>query len=183
MKKYLILVILLLFQDEFLHAQEGYAEHLTIDDGLSQGMIFDICQTRDGFLWAATKDGLNRYDGYNFKVFTNNPFDAFSLAENTVAALFEDSRGWLWLGTGTKGLDLYDRRTGRFQHFPLNIEKTVLSERVAVVKIRQTADGAIWVLKGGSGLIRIQVPEAWKTGLPDVADLSNLADVKRFPLD
>lgn len=183
MRKFLILIILICFENNSLCAQDGYAERLTIDDGLSQGMIFDIYQTRDGFLWVATKDGLNRFDGYNFKVFSNNPFDEFTLAENTVTALFEDSRGWLWVGTDTKGLDLFDRKTGQFHHFPLNLGNSVLSERVAVIKIRQTADGAIWVLKGGDGLIRIQLPEAWKTGLPAEQDLSSLADIKRFPLD
>lgn len=69
-------------------AQATQFESFTIEQGLSQGMIFDICQTRDGFLWVATKDGLNRYDGYN--IFTHNPFAPYSLAENTLVALFED---------------------------------------------------------------------------------------------
>jgi ligand-binding sensor domain-containing protein len=54
-----------------LGAQTAAYEKITIEQGLSQGMTFDIVQTRDGFLWVATKDGLNRYDGYNFKVFAN----------------------------------------------------------------------------------------------------------------
>lgn len=94
-------------------AQPNQVESLTIEHGLSQGMIFDILQTKDGFLWIATKDGLNRYDGYNFKVFSNDAFNSFSLAENTVRSLFEDSRGWLWIGTESKG------RCVRFPHQPL----------------------------------------------------------------
>jgi len=50
-----------------LFAQMPQYEAITIENGLSQGMIFDIVQTRDGFIWVATKDALNRYDGYNFK--------------------------------------------------------------------------------------------------------------------
>ncbi|MBL7809368.1 MAG: hypothetical protein JNN28_16230, partial [Saprospiraceae bacterium] len=62
-------------------AQNVAFEKIGIEQGLSQGMVFDLVQTRDGFLWAATKDGLNRYDGYNFKIFTHNPFAPFTPAE------------------------------------------------------------------------------------------------------
>lgn len=48
-------------------------ETITIDDGLSNNSINCIVQTQDGFLWIATKDGLNRHDGQNFKIFKNNP--------------------------------------------------------------------------------------------------------------
>ena len=177
MRFFLILLIPTVFQIASLSAQRVTAERLTIDHGLSQGMIFDLCQTRDGFLWAATKDGLNRYDGYNFKIYSHNPFDPYSVAENTVASLFEDSRGWLWIGTETKGLDLYNPKTGHFHHFPLNVGNTRLVERVATLKIRETADGTIWVRKGGLGLIRIQIPKAWETALPAVPDLSKLTSV------
>ena len=97
-----------------LFAQLLKPEVITIEQGLSQGMIYNLHQTRDGFLWVATKDGLNRYDGYNFKFFITDPFNPYSVAENTVTALFEDSRGWLWVGTESKGIDLYDPKTARF---------------------------------------------------------------------
>lgn len=65
-----------------LCAQNAAFEKITIEQGLSQGMIFDMLQTRDGFLWVATKDGLNRYDGYNFKVFSHDPYDIFSMGDD-----------------------------------------------------------------------------------------------------
>lgn len=61
-----------------LYGQNPFVETLSTENGLSQGMIFDICQTSDGFLWIATKHGLNRYDGYNFKIFINNRQNPFS---------------------------------------------------------------------------------------------------------
>ena len=64
---------------------------LTTSYGLSQGYVYDILQDRDGFMWFATKDGLNRYDGYSFKVYTYNNYDPYSISNNNVNRLFEDS--------------------------------------------------------------------------------------------
>mgnify|MGYP002397542563 CR=1 FL=1 len=89
-------------------------EILSTDDGLSQGMVYDILQDTEGFLWIGTKDGLNRYDGYQFEVFTNDPDDPWSISGNTVTLLFEDSKGRIWAATDNSGVDIYDKMTGKF---------------------------------------------------------------------
>ncbi|MBK9013543.1 MAG: response regulator [Saprospiraceae bacterium] len=181
MKKavYILIGLLLPF---CINAQSSRLECLTIEQGLSQGMVFDILQTRDGFLWIATKDGLNRYDGYNFKVFSNDAFNPFSLAENTVNFLFEDSRGWLWVGTESKGLDLFDPRMERFHHFPMDYKETIAGIGVSVDKILEAADGTIWALKQGVGLVRVPIPADWKTKLPDEPDLEALTTIAPLQL-
>ena len=156
-----------------LTAQLLGPEKITIEQGLSQGMIFDILQTRDGFLWVATKDGLNRYDGYNFKTYINSIFDPYSLAENTITVLFEDSRGWLWLGTESKGLDVFIPKTGLFYHFPLNLQHNGNAQVFEVHGILEAPDGAIWALQRGSGLVRIAIPHEWSAkGLPEAPNLA-----------
>ena len=70
-------------------------EAVSTAQGLSQGLINDMLQDRDGFIWIATKGGLNRYDGYSFKVFTTDPQDAASISSNAVSNLLEDSKGRL----------------------------------------------------------------------------------------
>lgn len=92
--------------------------NITTADGLSQGVIFDILQDSEGFMWFGTKDGLNRYDGYQFEVFTNNPDDPWSISGNTIRYLFEDSKGRIWLSVDNKGLDIYEKKSGRFYHIP-----------------------------------------------------------------
>lgn len=142
-------------------AQSVDFESLTIEHGLSQGMIYDLCQTRDGFLWVATKDGLNRYDGYNFKLYSHNPLDSFSLAEDNVTALFEDSRGLLWVGLESKGIDVYDPKTGRFHHCPLNFEHNQKPADFDVYAICEAVDGTISCLQKANGLVRVAVPTGY----------------------
>ena len=89
-------------------------ETLTNADGLSQGMVFDIIQDKEGFIWVGTKDGLNRYDGYGFKVLTNEPNNDKSLSSNSVYKLLEDSKGRIWVGTENEGLNIYEKKSGNF---------------------------------------------------------------------
>jgi signal transduction histidine kinase/DNA-binding response OmpR family regulator len=163
-------------------AQNAVFEKITIEQGLSTGMAYDILQTRDGFLWAGLEAGLNRYDGYNVKVFMHNDKQPFSIAENRVTAFLEDSRGWLWLGLFSKGVDVYDARTGLFHHFPLDFDvANNLGEQGRCIV--ETPDGDIWVLLlNGKGLYRISVPEAWESGLPYEPDLQRLTKVTNVAL-
>jgi len=160
-------------------AQSVGFESLTIEQGLSQGMIYDLCQTRDGFLWVATKDGLNRYDGYNFKVYSHSPLDSFSLAEDNVTALFEDSRGLLWVGLESKGIDVYDPKTGRFHHCPLNFEHHQKPADFDVYAINEAVDGTICLIQKANGLVRIMVPRGY---LNPGDERSNLAHTLKATL-
>ena len=181
MKFFCTLFVCLFVNVLFLNAQSSVFERLTIEHGLSQGMIYDVLQTKDGFLWIATKDGLNRYDGYNFKVFSNDPFDVFSVSENTITSLFEDSRGWLWVGTDSKGVDIYDRKNNRFYHIELNLKYKENEGALDVFSICEGVDGHIYLLQPSSGLARIAIPEDWKAHLPITPDLTALTTITQYP--
>ena len=101
-------------------------KHLTINDGLSNSWVHSILQDNYGFIWIGTDDGLNRYDGYNFRVYKNNFRDKYSISSSNVMAMLEDSRGDLWIGT-RQGLNLYDRKNERFIRYPQLSKEEILS--------------------------------------------------------
>ncbi len=92
-------------------------DKITIDDGLSNNSINSILQTSDGYLWIATKDGLNRYDGKSFKVFKSVTNDNNSLPENYVMSLLESKNGNLWVGTWGGGICKFDPNFETFTRF------------------------------------------------------------------
>ena len=95
------------------------AESITIRDGLSSDYVTDVIQDKYGFMWFATDDGLNRYDGYQFTIFKNIPGDSTSLPTNSVGTLLEDSEGTLWIGT-KQGLVRYNRQSDSFTTYKLS---------------------------------------------------------------
>lgn len=139
------LAILLLICESLYAQHAGNVQLLTVNEGLSQGMVFDILQTRDGYLWMATKNGLNRYDGYRFEVFFNDTFDPFSIASNEIWQLFEDSRGWIWI-ICPAGLDVFVPESGRFFHVLPQQTVRVMCLPLGLI---ETPDGKIWLTLDG----------------------------------
>ena len=92
-------------------------EQISITEGLSESVVRAVLQDRDGFLWFATDDGLNRFDGYDFVVYKNDPEDPGSLSHSQISRLLEDRQGRLWVGTFSAGLNRFDRETGRFTRY------------------------------------------------------------------
>jgi Two component regulator propeller len=107
-----------------LGADDGHAgvidlrfTRLATNDGLSQSSVTEILQDRRGFMWFATRDGLNRYDGNAFVVYKPNPNDPWSLSSNFVMDLMEDDRGYLWIATLNGGVNKFDPATERFVRY------------------------------------------------------------------
>jgi diguanylate cyclase (GGDEF)-like protein len=93
-------------------------KQISIEEELSQSSVTCILQDRSGFMWFGTQDGLNRYDGYSFKVFRHDPRDDATISDNYIWCMYEDRSGMLWIGTNG-GLNRYDPETDcftRFQH-------------------------------------------------------------------
>jgi signal transduction histidine kinase/DNA-binding response OmpR family regulator/ligand-binding sensor domain-containing protein len=84
-------------------------EKITMEDGLSQSTGNCILKDKKGYMWFGTALGLNRYDGYQFKVFKNTPDDTTSLSSNYISCLYEDRDSVLWVGTFTGGINKFNR--------------------------------------------------------------------------
>lgn len=85
--------------------------------GLSNSRVTCVLQDSDGFLWVGTDDGLNRFDGYEFKVYRNDPTDSTSLMKNSIIQIYEDDRGALWVSTANGGLHRYNNSLDNFERF------------------------------------------------------------------
>ena len=100
--------------------------HIGVNEGLSQNTVFDITQDKQGNMWFATYDGLNKYDGYDFTIYRHNESDPHSIGSVIVRACITDTQGRIWAGT-EEGLSLYDTEQDRFQNFRYSKNKKTLA--------------------------------------------------------
>jgi ligand-binding sensor domain-containing protein len=123
-------------------------ERLTTKDGLSQNSIYAMVQDKEGFLWIGTLEGLNRYDGYELKVYRKDALDDSTLGDNSITALFEDSKGTLWVGT-TNGLSKYDRKHDRFVRYLDNDGDVGSQAHNNIRAIDEDSRGILWIATYG----------------------------------
>lgn len=128
-------------------------EHLTSRDGLSQSNVKCILQDRQGFLWFGTFDGLNKYDGYRFHIFRNDPDDPESLCGNDVYALLQDREGMLWIAT-SNGLSLYDPKMNRFMN-DTPVQRAVYGKLGIrhIFRLLEDSAGDVWIGTHSDGLL------------------------------
>nr|WP_315203299.1 two-component regulator propeller domain-containing protein [uncultured Flavobacterium sp.] len=113
MKNFVLHFVLLIAFSLTGFSQEYSVKFLDISDGLSNNSVTTIYQDSDGFMWFGTYDGLNRYDGYNFKVYRNKINDKNSLSFNTIYHIEGDYQKNIWVG-GANGACVFDKRESVF---------------------------------------------------------------------
>ena len=143
--------------------------HLTTNDGLSQGYVVDILQDRRGFMWFATRDGLNRYDGYTFVVYKHDPNDPGSLSSNFLQDLMEDDEGYLWVATST-GVNRFDPRTERCTRYLHDPDNRDTLGGASVKSVVQDGHGYLWFGTEDSGLDKLDPRRGTFTHYRDDSD-------------
>lgn len=149
-------IILLLVQGicSFAFSQREHLqfEHLGTSEGLSQSNVLCILRDSRGFMWFGTRDGLNRYDGYKFTVYKNDPHNPASISNNFIRAIAERKNGDLWIGT-SGGLCLYNRQKDKFTTFKNGAQSNSRISRSLITSILEDSEENVWVgTEGGLSL-------------------------------
>lgn len=128
--------------------------YLGIENGLSNNSVTSIFQDHRGFIWFGTYDGLNRYDGYYFKVFRNHLNDSNSLPNNRIASITEDDNQRLWIGTRS-GVALYDQVTASFLPIYYTSPTTTAPQKITSIvnQIRPCGNGNMFIATDNSLLV------------------------------
>ncbi|TDO22705.1 hybrid sensor histidine kinase/response regulator transcription factor [Pedobacter duraquae] len=139
----LALIMLLSFKAAFAQKDLNFIA-LTTKNGLSSNTVNAVLQDRQGLIWIGTSDGLNKFDGTNFTVYTHNETDSSSIPSNVITSLLEDKSGKLWIGTSAGGLAFYNPRLNVFGTFKggINVGK---QSHFNVKALYQDREGQIWV--------------------------------------
>jgi PAS domain S-box-containing protein len=153
-----ICLALILPLPPFLRGAEDHIrfQHLTVEDGLSQGMVNCILQDKIGFMWFGTNSGLNRYDGFKIRTYFREENNENSLCGNNITCLLEDNGGNIWIGT-TSGLSRFDplrEEFKKFYHQPQN--ENSLSNN-SIISLDKGDNGCLWI--GTAGGLNCYDPE------------------------
>jgi two-component system sensor histidine kinase ChiS len=116
-------------------------EHISLEQGLSQSVVYCILQDSRGFMWFGTDDGLNKYDGYCMIIYRHNLLDSTSICSSKIKSIYEDKNGTLWIGTENDGLNRFDREKGEFTRYR---EKDGLSNDF-IYGILEDDSGNLWI--------------------------------------
>jgi ligand-binding sensor domain-containing protein/signal transduction histidine kinase len=136
--KPICVLFILLFGAGKLLAQPFSFNHLQVESGLSNNSVLCSLQDDKGFLWFGTKDGLNRFDGYAYKIFRNNADVSNSIGSNIIYALHQDKYHVLWIGT----------ERGMYCYNPLSESFSLLkvTDGIDVTHIQSDSDGNLWFI-------------------------------------
>ena len=148
-----MIVSLILVLNPLLAQQKNLKfEHIGIREGLSHSNVKGILQDRNGFMWFASHDGLNKYDGYKFTVYKSKADDPFSLSHNNLWRIIEDRNGNIWIATWGGGLNMFDPDTEKFTRYRFDPTNPNTISDDFVYCLLEDHEGKIWVGTNNGGL-------------------------------
>ncbi len=138
-----LFTILIIIAGNYCKAQAPYNfYHLFLEDGLSDARVIDIVQDKYGFMWFATANGLNRYDGYSMRTFHSGK-QKNGLPSNNIISIFSARNGELWIGTGT-GPVIYDFAKETFRPFDTLYKEGAEINKIAINDFAEDKTGNIY---------------------------------------
>ena len=134
-KQFIASVLIFIISVSASLGQSYYFRHYQVENGLSNNTVFCCVQDKSGFMWMGTKDGLNRFDGYNYKIFRNDGGDTLSIGDNFIRSLYIDANDILYVGT-RNGLYRYNKSGENF---------TIVYKTPGEIRdIKKDEDGNLW---------------------------------------
>ncbi|WP_031529924.1 hybrid sensor histidine kinase/response regulator transcription factor [Dyadobacter crusticola] len=123
------------------------------EKGLSHNQVNCFLKDSRGFVWVGTADGLNRFDGYSFRVFKHDPADTTSLSDHFINSIFEDPEGYIWINT-RKGFNIYDPSTESIDRNASKAAKRLGLSDADFGAIIKTHAGDYWINHNKLGLTK-----------------------------
>ncbi|MEI7982516.1 MAG: two-component regulator propeller domain-containing protein, partial [Bacteroidota bacterium] len=133
--------LLLIGSFSFGQANNLFFRHLNTNDGLSNNTVYSINDDTLGFIWIGTRSGLNRFDGYSFRIYDNRS----GLKNTMINIIFRDSKGRIWVGTQGGGLSRYAYETDTFTSFSNSPADSSSISHDDVQAIDEDSQGRIWI--------------------------------------
>ncbi|MDF1573441.1 MAG: two-component regulator propeller domain-containing protein [Bacteroidales bacterium] len=143
---YMVFIVFLLCGNNLFSQDKDYIyDHYNISNGLISDNVFKIFTDRSGYIWIITYNGLQKYDGYEFKTYTSNPAIEGTLSSNFVVDIFEDRDGDIIIVLDD-GIDIYHQQTDQFKNLLSNLpfaeaKRNEITRQASVV---QDKSGSIW---------------------------------------
>jgi len=120
-------------------------EHLTTRQGLSENAVYQVIQDKMGFIWFLTQNGLNRYDGYSFKIYDYNPLDSNSITAGFYYSLEQDPGGLLWMNSETNGIYSFNPVSGLFYNYRSDLKNKNSLADDQTTMLATDKIGNIWI--------------------------------------
>jgi len=155
MKKLAFIIACLLIPSAFFGNTYTQFSHYSVNEGLSEINVQCMLQDKKGQMWFGTFDGLNMFNGYNFKTYKTNPGQLFGLENYRINLIREDNDGYLWISTYDGRIYRFDPRTEIFMQVP-QCQDEFKTFKNRLERIYTLKDGSIWLSGKDAGCFKVQ---------------------------
>ncbi len=148
MRFYLVIILLSISAAMRSQAELHIANYYDFRDGLNDNLVYCLREDSRGFLWLGTREGLNRFDGFQFKKYFTEKNNPNSLSHNKVFDILEYQPGFLLFATGS-GLSVLNTNTGQFENEKIKFAPLKARSGTIVSSMYQDPEERIWINHSG----------------------------------
>lgn len=134
-----------------VYGQKNFNQ-LSVNEGLSHSDVTTITQDKSGIIWMGTNNGLNRFDGYEFKIYKSDLNNKYSIPNNRIKSLLTDSKNRLWIATESKQLSYFQPKLKKFFTIPIGDD----SYTGYSTKLVKDSSGKIWFSTSKNEIYRVE---------------------------